>query len=147
MHIYTGLSGCYVSTGGAGAVAHWWCQLPNWVWKEIGEGPGHQDPLPHPSLQKVNTSVGNPGIGQALQPLVFKLLVLQDIYGVYSTVLTCTRSLNTINSLEELSCIIGRWFITLLVLNLCVNKQNITWSLMLHTFSHQFQWSVSQEHM
>lgn len=115
----------HASTGRAGTISGWWRELPNWMWEEAGEGAGHQDPPPHPTVQEVNvTSAGNPGIEQALQPLVLKLLVLQDIHGMYSTVLTymhnkwitCTQILNTINSLNELSCIIGTCFTILFML-------------------------------
>lgn len=47
----------YISTGGAGAVSDWRCKLSDWMWEEAGEGPGHQDSLPHPSVQEVNISI------------------------------------------------------------------------------------------
>lgn len=47
------------------------------MWEEAGEGAGHQDPLPHRSVQEVKlTSAGNPDVEQVLQLLVAKTLVL-----------------------------------------------------------------------
>lgn len=87
-HVISDTSYC-IFTGGARTSSDWRRKLPNWMWEEAGEGSGHQDPFPHPSVQEVNfTTAGNPGVEQALQPLVTNMLVLQDMHGIYSAVLT-----------------------------------------------------------